>query len=311
MKPPILIWITLALTVVPSSQSTRHPDEGIVKEEGRLNGKETADSQNKQQTAEEETLKAILGVIAKDQQERADNRNKEASREQKSIKAEWWLVYVGIAQAVALILTLGAIWNQARETRIAAEATERAANATQASTTAIEKQVRIMERQTTATEETAEAALLNAKAVANAERPWLIIEIGQDESGQGTHCLGVRNRGETPAEMTEGRFGFGVHHPTDFVPTENIMGPFIVPIQTLTISGESFRIDTVHPHNFLNEHRTAPTDLLYAYGKILYWDTFTDRSQKNAKPCVTQWCLTYDSGKHTWYRTANGYSGNT
>lgn len=156
----------------------------------------------------------------------------------------------------------------------------------------------------------AKAAQLNAQAIANAERPWLIIEIGQDDSGMGTHLLRVWNRGKTPAEMIEGRFGYSVEAPTGFVPTESMMGPFVAPIQALTMSEEFIRIDTVHPHNYLNEHRTCPNDLLYAYGKILYWDTFTDRSQKGTEPRVTQWCLTYDNARKLWFRTANGYSRN-
>jgi hypothetical protein len=318
MKYLIVIGLALAMSRMATAQVSQQPSKGIVKKQSSLHSKETADGQNKQQAAKEETSKAILAAIAKDQQERADNRNDEASRENESIKAEWWLVYVGIAQAVALILTLAAIWYQARETRVAAEATKDAATATQASAAAIEKQVGIMERQTKATEdaaiaakESADAALLNAQAVVNAERPWLIIEIGQDESGMGTHLLRVWNRGETPAEMTEGQFGFSAQASTTFVPTESVMGPFVAPMQTLTMSGEFIRIDTMHPHNFLNEHRTGPNDLLYIYGKILYWDTFTDRSQKGAKPFVTQWCLTYEPARHTWYRTANGYSKNT
>jgi hypothetical protein len=157
----------------------------------------------------------------------------------------------------------------------------------------------------------AKAALLNAQAVANAERPWLIVDIGQDDTSMGTHLLRVWNRGKTPAELSDGRFGLGIHAPTGFVPDESVMGPFIVPIQTLTLSGEYFKIDTFHPHNFLIEKRTNPTDLLYVYGKIVYWDTFTDRSQKDAEPCITRWCLTYDPARHIWYRTANGYSKNT
>src|SRR5713101_4652534 len=52
---------------------------------------------------------------------------------------EWWLVIIGA-------ITAFAIWYQARETRIAAEATQR-------STEAIHQQIGFMERQTKATEE--------------------------------------------------------------------------------------------------------------------------------------------------------------
>jgi hypothetical protein len=181
MKSLLLAMLAFDLLAAPTPQSSRQPSEGIVKRDNGLNGKETADGQNQQQAAEAETLKAILAAIAKDQQGRADDQIKEASRENDTVKAEWWLVYVGIAQAIALGFTLVAIGYQAWQTRIAAEATRDAAVATQGSTMAIERQVGVMERQTKATEgaavaakESADAALLNAQAVINSERAWLI-----------------------------------------------------------------------------------------------------------------------------------------
>jgi hypothetical protein len=81
----------------------------------------------------------------------------------------WALVVVGV-------MTLCAIWKQAKETARAAGATELAANATRDSVKEIQRQIGIMERQTSAIEKSAEAAEKSIKLQETALRQWVDIE---------------------------------------------------------------------------------------------------------------------------------------
>ena len=105
MKSSLVIVLAFVLWTAPTPQSSRQPSNVIAKKENGPSAKKTANPQNKQQAAEDETLKAISAAIAKDQEDRANNQKNEEADEKETIKAEWWLVYVGVAQAIALVLT--------------------------------------------------------------------------------------------------------------------------------------------------------------------------------------------------------------
>jgi hypothetical protein len=90
------------------------------------------------------------------------------------------------------------------------------------------------------------------------------------------------------------------------------MAPFIAPIQALTVSGDDFEICRLNPELTAEQAKGAPYPMaLYLYGKILYWDTFTDRTKPEAKPNETRWCLNYNNYNKRWYRSANGYAKHT
>jgi hypothetical protein len=77
-------------------------------------------------------------------------------------KSDWWLVAIGV-------ITAGVICWQSWETKRAAQATRTAAEASL-------NQVEQMKEQTAVAKQAADAALLNAQAIINAERPWLLIK---------------------------------------------------------------------------------------------------------------------------------------
>lgn len=57
------------------------------------------------------------------------------------------------------------------------------------------------------TRKAAEAALLNAQAVINAERPWMLVSVKPSQGQMGGFDVRVRNRGRTPAIVIEARMG--------------------------------------------------------------------------------------------------------
>ena len=61
--------------------------------------------------------------------------------------------------------------------------------------------------QTNETKRSAQAALLNAQAVINAERPWVLISVKSPPGPMGGFTVHARNRGRTPAMITEACMG--------------------------------------------------------------------------------------------------------
>jgi len=162
--------------LMPPVQTSRQPSKRVSEKESSTSGKLATDSSNTKVSPDTETLKAILGVITKEQQKTADNQNNEATLEKENIRAEWWLVGVGFAQTIALIGTLWAVWYQAKKTAVAAMATEKAAN----------------------------AAWLNAQAVLDSERAWVEASIVRDKQ---IYFLKIANQGKTPAYIE----GYDIH----------------------------------------------------------------------------------------------------
>jgi len=232
MKRITFVALALSIWVIPLSPNPRQPSAGVSKKEGRTDAQLAADAHDKQQAAETAALNSVLAAITKSEQERAAESHQGASDVKETIKAEWWLVYVGIAQAIALIFTLCVIWYQAKKT----------AEATQAMRDSLPLQ-----------KSAAEAALLNAQAVIYTERPWLILEQLKTKPGIGdlsfvfddfpptdrykhTDCLFyIKNYGRTPAiviaqkeELQMGNHGLRPPNPT-FFDNPELVAPYVFP----------------------------------------------------------------------------------
>jgi hypothetical protein len=106
--------------------------------------------------------------------------------------------------AWAIILTLMAVAGQARES----------AKATQAMLDSIPLQ-----------QQAANAALLNAQAVINAERPWLLVLIEPNSGPMGGFTIHVKNKGRTPAVATAVHMGCVAVEGTSALPKVPSYGP--------------------------------------------------------------------------------------
>jgi len=112
MKFLILAALVLSTLNVPIPQVSRQPSKGITKKDVPSNTQPGADTQKNQQTAETEAIQAMLKAMTQLQQQQADAQKTDASEKKGAIDVEWWLVWVGIIQAVALVLTIGAMIRQ-------------------------------------------------------------------------------------------------------------------------------------------------------------------------------------------------------
>ena len=164
-----------------------------------------------------------------------------------------------------------------------------------------------------AAQDNAKAALLNAQAVINAERPWLLVSIKARISDPKAFIVQAYNAGRTPAKLHEGHCAFE-KHPLNFIPTEDFRDPFLLPAQSLIVSKDSFQIFEISPGMLVEQAEREGRGLdpqPYVYGRILYWGVFTDRTAPGAKPYETRWIFRYEPLKRGFIKCAGGYAGNT
>ena len=113
----------------------------------------------------------------------------------------WWLV-------AAAFLTLGFVARQTYLTRKAAEATAASAAATSQQAGQMEKQTKILSDSVAVAQRSADAALLNAQAVINAERPWVFALVKRSVDYPGIFEVIAENKGRTPAMVLESYINF-------------------------------------------------------------------------------------------------------
>jgi hypothetical protein len=119
------------------------------------------------------------------------------------------------------------------------------------------------------------------------------------------------NKGGTPAEICEGHCSIYPRNPAGFTPPDDIRDPFLSPRQALTVSGERFPIRTISAKRMEATLRDSPYSVIFVWGKIAYWDTFTDRAQPGVEPHLTQWCFAYGATQREFMPHATDYAENT
>jgi hypothetical protein len=125
--------LTLGIWIVFVPQTSGQPGQRITPKKQAPSGHLAQNPSNGEQPSNAAELKAIADAIAKYEQETAKAQSEETPFEKESIKIQWFLLWIGIAQAIALIGTLGAIIWQSRETARSAKASEESASATRKS----------------------------------------------------------------------------------------------------------------------------------------------------------------------------------
>jgi hypothetical protein len=157
-----------------------------------------------------------------------------------------------------------------------------------------------------AAQDGAEAALLNAKAIINAERPWLVVgfkEINDTTTGASSiYAFTFINQGKTPAIVKKISIGHNVVTKTSDLPIpmrDEDLTPRDLPDLTLIVSKDSFITwPEVDPERLLEEHvETNQGGLsgkfLMIYGMIEYHDVFESWGP-GRKPHRTRWSYGYD-----------------
>jgi hypothetical protein len=149
----------------------------------------------------------------------------------------------------AILLTLLAIAEQTSQTRVAAEATR----------------------------EAAKAALLNAQAVINAERPWILVVIEPDTSQMGGFNVYFTNKGRTPAIVLGAFIGCAAVEDMGKLPLVATYGPGNMVQTRMVIHGE--RVWATWFDSRMFKQILGPDFLgaigdnqVFVFGKVIYRD---------------------------------------
>lgn len=237
----------------------------------------------------------------------------------------FWLVVGSLIQAVALIIqaivlcyTLKMIGKQAllmahharslvhltRAARDNAEAASNNAIAAHSLAGHAGRQATELTNLATTAQLSAEAALLNAQAVINAERPWMLIDYEDRAIGElkGFSFYAI-NKGETPAEIVEAYFERDILEciPDDLPLPPRYRSPIPIPKRgdnfilkdekwylNVAVDVESW-IDNSMKREAVMNSREFP----YFYGVVIYRDILHDGTDKTVTH-HSRWCFVYN-----------------
>jgi hypothetical protein len=156
-----------------------------------------------------------------------------------------------------------------------------------------------------ATRDNAKAALLNAEAVINAERPWLVVTVEPNSAlGRSGHFFfRVTNRGRTPANLVSGGFAHDFKLNANELAIPPVYEGFLAPNNRFLPSGDYFDVyrtiddatTGIRPESFI-ESRPAddgpPTDILFFFGNVVY-DDVLGKTRPGYAAHETRWCFAF------------------
>jgi hypothetical protein len=214
--------------------------------------------------------------------------------------ATWALVGVGL-------LTFWAVWKQANETT----------RATQAMRDSLPHQAAA-----------AKAALLNAQAVINAERPWVVVE-GEIIEPE-TIKITARIKGRTPAKIRSGWGQFEITPNTDFLGETFLKDEPVYALDGTEVLHELLAIpdekpigqiyllpiySRIKPNFALWKRLTDYEECLFVYGRVIYTDILSKDETGNPVEHETRWCFKYlpqgESVGHLFRSGKRAYNGYT
>lgn len=165
--------------------------------------------------------------------------------------------------------------------------------------------------QTKIAAKSAEAASLNAQAVMDSERPWIVIDVERQPLPPKWCNLAASNRGRTPAQIVSGSATHVfVNDPDDLKVPPIYDSPFVLPNKTLIVQTDSFPIypqPGIRPQAMV-ENRPAEekilsdSQILVFYGRVVYDDVFGTK-RPGYVPHETRWCFAYFADGHRFVRT--------
>jgi hypothetical protein len=186
------------------------------------------------------------------------------------------MYFTGALVIVGGLQFVGLIW-QAILLRKTREEVSRQANSMETQAGRMSSQIEEMKAQTLVAQTSANAALLNAKAVINAERPWLLVQTKPLIGPMGGFNVFARNKGRTPAMITAVHMGCVAVESINALPTPapygsaNLMKDrIIIPGQRINViwfDGRSLR------HTLGDKYPASSWDgKVCVFGKIVYRD---------------------------------------
>lgn len=169
---------------------------------------------------------------------------------------------------------------------------------------------------------TAKAAFLNAQAVLDSERPWLVVTPVKNEALPGRYhfFFRVTNKGRTPANFVSGSFSHAFLFNANKLPIppkydEPFLAPndrFLPPEGSFDIyRSEDERIKGISPQAIIKsrpENEGPSTDILFFSGNIIY-DDVLGKERPSYKQHETRWCFAFFPDGMRFVRT--GPDGNS
>lgn len=145
------------------------------------------------------------------------------------------------------------------------------------------------------TKNAAKAALLNAQALINAERPWIMATIEESIGPRGGFQLYVTNKGRSPAMITEAQLGCAVATDISALPAMAPYGPGSMAKDRIILNDEKqvmtwFSVGTLK--NIVGEDfPIGPSENdVFVFGRIVYRDLL---SPSNFAEHETRWIGLY------------------
>jgi hypothetical protein len=162
--------------------------------------------------------------------------------------------------------------------------------------------LRAIEREAKEIQDVAKAAALNAQAVINAERPWLVVATFFEKDKPELCRFGCRNQGNTPAKIISisAQPCFATN-PSNLPVPPDYSSPVAMPDLTLIVHTDSFQIGHgVSARQFAEsrgrwESVVRADEFLVYYGNVVYQDTLYPESSVEGLH-ETRWCFIYQPG---------------
>jgi hypothetical protein len=255
---------TLAISQTPN-------DKGTAKQDGAINADKSAESNEKKQRPTNSPPNETIvenQYIAPEHKGTAEYSSEDVEIQRQLAKFTKYLVWVGAFQVVALLVQ--AIFFYLHSRHLGALAIAASNNAV--------------------------AASLNARAIINAERPWIRVAVLPDDE-PGSFVFRATVRGRTPARIIAGdathRF---IDKPDDLPIPPTYKSPILAPPQVLLVDEEWFDIYPagVNPASIVEQAKmagnTVANKFLCFYGRVVYEDVFPVADEKRI-PHETRWCF--------------------
>jgi hypothetical protein len=139
------------------------------------------------------------------------------------------------------------------------------------------------------TKKAADAALLNAEALVNSERPWLIAEVVRDSKNFHFYEIRINNFGRTPARFIRGdATSVFTENPATLPIPPTYSSPIFLPKNLVIAPDKGFPV----PHGYhvpkLLQLAGGPDKTLVIYGRIIYEDTIIAGVEHEVA-----WCFGY------------------
>lgn len=165
----------------------------------------------------------------------------------------------------------------------------------------IKSQAQLVEATAQAAKEAAQAACMNAQAVLNAQRPWLLITVGPSPEGPGHFRILATNRGKYPAELISTSDRIGIVLDESCLPEKpeySKKESDDLPDPILVMPGESVPIQTFARADLKWICRTEESfqrvqqqlDSIFLFGKVVYRNVGASQAKPNYE---TGWCCQY------------------